>query len=97
MKMKPEICSAVFFIKDTVKSCVLPAVTEVTGTIHEGGNPSWSNLLQLRHKINKVVLLHQLIEEIDQSQEKEKSKGRLKITSLVTRRPRWKGKLINGK
>jgi hypothetical protein len=74
MKMKPEICSAVFFIKDTVKSCVLPAVTEVTGTIHEGGNPSWSNLLQLRHKINKVVLLHQLIEEIDQSQEKEKSK-----------------------
>jgi hypothetical protein len=31
MKMKPEICSAVFFIKNTVKSCVLPAVTEVTG------------------------------------------------------------------
>jgi hypothetical protein len=77
MKMKPEICSAGFFIKDTVKSSVLPAVTEVTGTIHEGGYPSWSNLLQLRNNTNKVVLLHQLIEEIDQSQKKEKSKRSL--------------------
>jgi hypothetical protein len=77
MKMKPEICSAGFFVKDSIKNRIMPTVSDVTGTIHEGGYPSWSNLFQEWNSTNRVALLHNLIQEIDQSQEKEKSKRSL--------------------